>query len=442
MALELGDLGFGRRLSSIFGEGEEDRLRGILGNIYGRDAEGLEGLLHGQDAFGYGDLSRLLGSGLGRPKANRFLQDLMSRELQGNRNVEGITQGETPTFDFGRQLTGAFGEGEQDRLQQILANIFGRSEDDLVGLLGGVSGMFGRGDLDRLIGSGLARPRAQGFLEDLFGRLGVNTPDGTSPDGTGDGTTGGGTGPGGLGAGNMSETLDSIFDRYLNEGLPYERRDIDALPPGILDPFMEMLQDIMANPGFDEDILSGARVNIRENNAQNLRDAQLRRADEFAGRNLYGSGPQVRAIEDVERQVRGEEARQLTGLDLANAQAGLTSVNSAISGVNSLGGLNLGAEQLSIQEALGRQGGLLSLLSTASGRDLGLAGLDLEAQRLAMERAIQELMFRLQMSSGFTSSDGTTNTDGGGGDGLDDIIDSILGGGGGIRDDRTLPPSY
>lgn len=230
-------------------------------------------------------------------------------------------------------------------------------------------------------------------------------PDSTArPRGRGGPESGGGGGEGGGfgGDGDFGGHLDFFLEGGFPTGEP-----ADFLDPELLAQFEGVLARLFESPGFDPALLEQSRNQARGQGSRDLRDRTLRRSEDFAASNIFGSGLQNRDLERIENNQSQITANNLLGIDLENMQAAQRSIDQAISGTTALGGLNQQAQALALQEALGRSGIGLDALGIGVGRELGLEGLSLDRLRLEMERAIQELLLNLQFGAVGPSGSGS-----------------------------------
>ncbi len=298
------------------------------------------------------------------------------------------------TTNFGRRLRDVLGD-QSGRLSSILQNIFrGEGGDALRGLVHG--GRFNAPDLRRLIGSGLAGPQQQRFLEGLLGRFRTSKQQ----------QAGGETEPGGGGPHGTSGALEGRIGEVLNSLL--NRRDVNALPDELRSAMIAQLMEIFESPGFPPELLQGLQNQARTASATRERERLLRRSGEFNARGLFGSGPQVRALEDIEMEESEDLLNAMNQIGFANAQAAIQQIQNALQGTGMLGQLGLGEEQLASNE-------LLRALQLSIGRELGLGDLGLREQQFGLERAIQELLMNLNLLSGFTGTGGGGEATSGGG---------------------------
>lgn len=261
----------------------------------------------------------------------------------------------------------------------------------------------------------------------------------------------------------QSPQINNLFTALLN-GIQRQPREIKTLPPELLaalqasfqkllgtNPDALLNQDLVSqaqntinqlleSPGLPEEVLRNAQNRVREGLATRERSLLQRRGDLAASRNAFGSGPQVRALEGIERDVSQELANQLTNISLEDARAaeraralGLQSsqgLNNLLlqaqqvagglqsagqQGVLGLGNLNLASQSTAIQEALQRQGLDLKALQLAISRELGLADVDIRQSQLELQRQLEEFMRNLFLQSNFFGNPLAEDGSGGGG---------------------------
>ena len=294
---------------------------------------------------------------------------------------------------FGHRLSSVFhGDRERRRLERILSDIFARDQSGLLAHIRG-QGKFGRGDLNRLLGSGLVRnPARVNFLQELQNRLRALTAGSRDQDPAGGGHPSGGTGHGSSDA--LGGRIGSVLDSLLN------RRDINTLPGDLEGSFLDRLFQMLENPGMDPAILDEARNIQRLTSKTRERDNALASLERFASRNISGSGLQQRDLRDIAGRESERLRASLSGIDLANAEFAQRQIDSALRGVLGFGQLNLGEEGLASNE-------LLDALRLSISRELGLGNLELGHLNFGLDAAQLEFLINqilLQNFSGIGDS--------------------------------------
>ena len=217
-----------------------------------------------------------------------------------------------------------------------------------------------------------------------------------------------------------------------------------ALPAEMVAQMTEYFKRAMGgNMGLGDDVLLGLRNQARTDVKVRERDRLMRRGDEAAARGLSNSGVQERGLQDIESSESANLFNRLLGIDVENSQRSQQNIGQALQGIQGLGQLNIGAGQIDLgygQLGLGRQELALKKLLGERGldldkmridlsrelgfgdlglreklgmsdidlrRELGRGNLGLESQRLAMERALQELLQNLAIAqNGYFPGDG------------------------------------
>lgn len=121
--------------------------------------------------------------------------------------------------------------------------------------------------------------------------------------------------------------------------------------PQLNDAMKKALLDLLGGGGFSN--IDASRNLIRQEAKTGFRDAAQRRASDFGARGLYGSGAQVRDIENLERTFANARIRGINDLETANEQFGLQKTAQGIQGFGVQRGLELTESQQAIARALG-----------------------------------------------------------------------------------------
>lgn len=278
----------------------------------------------------------------------------------------------------------------------------------------------------------------------------------------------------------QSDGINRMFEDLLN-GIQREPEPIEVLDPDLIaaleqsalglintdastffDPSLisglqGTISQLLEGQGLPDEVLRSLQNRSREGLATRERELLQRRGAEFANRNAFGSGSQVRALEEIERAVTGELSNAFSEIGLLDAQASERNRLAGVSGGTAFGGLMLGAQELegqlqqagqqgllnlgnlnlatestSINEALARQGLDLDALQLAISRELGLGDLSLGQDTLELERQLQELLQNLLLQQNFFASEPTGEAGGAAGEIVQNALDrlnDLLGGG-------------
>lgn len=399
---------FGRHIAGSFQEGEEARLAALLG----RPGAGFN--LRG-GRVNLPELRQLLASGNLNRNNTQFLQGIINQATAA-RDAARAAAPPPGTLTLPPPQTGIRVPAPDDSNDLVF-----RSPDDPGrppggGGGGGGGGRGGGGDP----GAGGGQPRLPGNLQDLFSGSPIRniTP--------------------------FSEGVGGEIQGRLLELLNAPRREVDAFG-GLRPQFESQIQSLLGSQGFAPDLLLALENRVRSNLKGRENEELQRRGDIFAGRNQFGSGPQVRSLEEVERGTRESLAESFTNIGLESARAGEQSRALGFQGLNALGQIGLGEETLESNDFFrGAQTGAQGLLGlgglnlqgeniasqemrdlirSSIARELGLEDIDLRRDDLELQRQVQQLLINLEILSNFF---GTGEGEGAGGlppGLLDDLFD-------------------
>lgn len=178
-------------------------------------------------------------------------------------------------------------------------------------------------------------------------------------------------------------------------------RDVSVLPPELRQAMIAQLMEIFENPGFPPELLAALQNQARTTGATRERERLLQRSGQFNAQGLFGSGPQVRSLEGIQREESESLLNSMNQIGFANANAAIQQIQNAFQGTGILGNIGLGEEQLGSNEQL-------RALQLAISRELGLGDLGLRGEMFGFERAIQELLLNLNLLQNFQGTEGTT----------------------------------
>ena len=132
----------------------------------------------------------------------------------------------------------------------------------------------------------------------------------------------------------------------------------------------------LTSEGFPEDVLLKLENRVRANLKGREMEELRRVTDSFAGRNISGSGPSVRAFERVQRGTSGDMAQAFAQIALENAKA---------------------AERF---QARGQES-TLDLIRSSIAKRLGMGDLRLRKRQLELQRQIQQFLLNMGLMGGF-----------------------------------------
>lgn len=132
----------------------------------------------------------------------------------------------------------------------------------------------------------------------------------------------------------------------------------------------------LTSEGFPEDVLLKLENRVRANLKGREMEELRRVSDKFAGRNIAGSGPSVRAFERVQRGTSGDMSQAFAQIALENAKA---------------------AERFRSRG----QESALDLVRSSIAKRLGMGSLRLGGRQLELQRQIQQFLLNMSLFGGF-----------------------------------------
>jgi len=160
--------------------------------------------------------------------------------------------------------------------------------------------------------------------------------------------------------------------------------------PEVSDAVKAAILKLLQGEGFSN--IDASRNLIRQDAKTGFRDAAIRRTEDFGARGLFGSGQQVRDVENLERTFANASIRGLNDLETANEQLGLQKTAQGIQGFGVQRGLELTESQQAVARALGindqQLRDLISRRQAGAARAATQAQLTISDNQLALQKLL------------------------------------------------------
>ncbi len=392
-----------------------NRLQGLDSGLL----DDLSGFLGGLDA----DVLSSFGSTIQVPELRRLARGGTLVQAQTdflNNLLEQVSPAQRNVFD---PANPRFGEGLRGLGDEALApflGLLGRRPNLLNQIIGRT---LQAPDLRRILGSGRAGRGGNAIIRDLLAAL-------AAAQGGGGGGGGGDERTGGQGDTGTDQThVDTSIGGPHEGGFHFGsstggETPFEFLPPEVRQPFINAILSGLNAEGLPPELLNALQNQVRGQGRLAIQEGTRDVEENLARRGLFRSGRTQRDVERLRNAVGSQVQQGITAVNAQDIAQRNANLDRAFAGVRSLANITGQELELGVRENLALLGLDLDAMQLELARELGFENIRLDEMRLAMERALQEIL--VNRDTGILGLFPPGDSGGGGGPSIEDILAGLL----------------